>query len=216
MHRSLSSVSHAPLFTLRNAPHATQRCMPDFADVVRARKRSHRSGSSEIQVRRTPFQVTATKPETHVTTLIYAQRGDAVVLLRRRKEPNRGLWSPPGGKVEAGESPLANARRELEEETGLVAGDMRLAVIVSELEITTGERWLMFVFHSQDPLGELSKGSSEGKPRWVDIPSIKDLEAPPADGHILEAVLAGSARTMFLNVIFENGRLVSAEVDGEG
>lgn len=191
--------------------------LPKFAEDARRdtlSTESHRRRQVFSNVR-SSLSMTASTPEIHITTLIYAQRGDAVVLLRRRKEPNRGLWSPPGGKVEPGESPLANARRELEEETGLAAGDMRLALVVSELEITTGERWLMFVFHSRDLLGELGDGSTEGKPLWMDIHSIKDLDTPPADGHILEAVLAGSARTTFLNVVFENGRLASAAVDGE-
>lgn len=38
------------------------------------------------------------------------------------RDPGTGqrFWEPPGGGVEAGESDLAAARRELEEETGLV------------------------------------------------------------------------------------------------
>jgi 8-oxo-dGTP diphosphatase len=42
-----------------------------------------------------------------------------LLLVRRRNAPARGLWSVPGGRVEAGESAAAAVVRELEEETAL-------------------------------------------------------------------------------------------------
>jgi ADP-ribose pyrophosphatase YjhB (NUDIX family) len=42
------------------------------------------------------------------------------VLVQRGKEPNKGMWSLPGGKIELGESTLAAAQRELWEETRLL------------------------------------------------------------------------------------------------
>lgn len=44
-----------------------------------------------------------------------------VLLARRRNPPDAGLWGFPGGHVEAGETALAAAARELFEETGVVA-----------------------------------------------------------------------------------------------
>lgn len=42
-----------------------------------------------------------------------------LLLIRRGRPPAAGLWSIPGGRVEAGESDVEAVRRELLEETGL-------------------------------------------------------------------------------------------------
>ena len=39
------------------------------------------------------------------------------LLVQRGQAPNKGLWSLPGGKLEYGETSLAGAQRELQEET---------------------------------------------------------------------------------------------------
>ncbi len=48
-----------------------------------------------------------------------------VLLVRRNIEPTKGLWSIPGGHVEKDETYLAAAIRELQEETGIAASDLR-------------------------------------------------------------------------------------------
>ena len=46
---------------------------------------------------------------------------DRVLLVRRRNEPDAGLWGYPGGRVGRGETVFAAAERELAEETGVEA-----------------------------------------------------------------------------------------------
>jgi ADP-ribose pyrophosphatase YjhB (NUDIX family) len=46
-------------------------------------------------------------------------REGRLLLIRRGHDPGRGLWSLPGGRVEAGESPRQAVEREVREETGL-------------------------------------------------------------------------------------------------
>lgn len=48
-------------------------------------------------------------------------RDQNVLLVRRKNPPDAGLWGFPGGHIEAGETGLMAAVRELAEETGVIA-----------------------------------------------------------------------------------------------
>ena len=52
-------------------------------------------------------------------------RGNFVLLVRRRNEPDAGLWGFPGGHVNLGERALEAAARELYEETGVIGQPLR-------------------------------------------------------------------------------------------
>lgn len=58
---------------------------------------------------------------------IVHDRGDRLLLIRRAREPGRGLWSLPGGRVEPGETEQEAVVREIAEETGLAVRVLRLA-----------------------------------------------------------------------------------------
>jgi mutator protein MutT len=48
-----------------------------------------------------------------------AVENDALLLIRRGRDPAKGQWSVPGGRVEAGETLAEAVVRELAEETGI-------------------------------------------------------------------------------------------------
>ena len=51
---------------------------------------------------------------------ILIRRGEEYLMIKRASEPDKGLWSVPGGMVEIGEKAEDAAVREAEEETGLI------------------------------------------------------------------------------------------------
>lgn len=58
---------------------------------------------------------------------------DEILLIERGHEPLKGLWSLPGGVVEVGETLDAAVRREVLEETGLIAEPLQLFEIFERI-----------------------------------------------------------------------------------
>src|ERR1700723_1904882 len=56
-----------------------------------------------------------------VAVLAVVLRGDKVLIVQRKQQPNAGRWGFPGGVLELGETVAEGAMRELMEETGVTA-----------------------------------------------------------------------------------------------
>ena len=121
-----------------------------------------------------------------IATLLYCfNERDEVLLLQRVREPNRGLWSPCGGKLHTGigESPYACACREAEEELGLQVkpSALHLTGIVSEHGYEAQAHWLMFLFELRPRLSALPKAHREGMFRFFPRHELDALPLPQTD-----------------------------------
>jgi 8-oxo-dGTP diphosphatase len=121
-----------------------------------------------------------------VATLLYCFNGrDEVLLLERAQEPNRGLWSPCGGKLkmDSGESPYACACREAHEETGLSLHpeDLHLTGLVSEHGFQSRTHWLMFLFEVKPRLKTLPPRHAEGRFQFFTRAALEGLKLPQTD-----------------------------------
>ena len=121
-----------------------------------------------------------------IATLLYCfNEQDKVLLLERAKEPNRGLWSPCGGKLqtETGESPYACACREGHEELGLTLQprDLHLTGLVSEHGYEGQAHWLMFLFEVKPRLKTLPPDHSEGVFKFISRAELPNVKLPQTD-----------------------------------
>lgn len=121
-----------------------------------------------------------------IATLLYCfNEQDEVLLLERAQEPNRGLWSPPGGKLHTveGESPYACACREAHEElaVALCPGDLHLAGVVSEHGYAGQSHWLMFLFEVKRRLNTLPAAHREGRFQFFSQSALAGLRLPETD-----------------------------------
>lgn len=125
-----------------------------------------------------------------IATLLYCfNESDEVLLLERTREPNRGLWSPCGGKLhtEEGESPHACACREAQEEIGLNIReiDLHLTGIVSERGYAGQAHWLMFLFEVKPRLRECPPEHGEGRFRFFPAAALGTLNLPASDREMI-------------------------------
>ena len=121
-----------------------------------------------------------------ISTLVYCFNAqNQILLLERAREPNRGLWSPCGGKLRTslGESPYACACREIREELGLTVSpvDLHLAGIVSEHGYQGQSHWLMFLFELKTNILSLPPPHPEGIFRFFAQNQLATLPLPQTD-----------------------------------
>ena len=110
-----------------------------------------------------PIDIPRIRP-LHGVLLVLRQRGH-LVLIRREKEPYKGLLALPGGKIERGETPLEAARREMREETGLKRPVPQWIGRVTDLLVEGEPPHAMFildVFEATLPEAAHSQPSFEG------------------------------------------------------
>jgi mutator protein MutT len=109
---------------------------------------------------------------------------DEVLLLKRKSDVHcPDVWSFPGGKVEQGEKALEAAKRELKEETGLIASHWQL---IGTHTHGYNDRNLAFsLFLCQTKQGTIH---AESEYLWCPIQQLQAMNMPEAN-HVLVQML---------------------------
>jgi len=111
-------------------------------------------------------------------------RDNEVLMVKRGQEPNRGLWSFPGGKIRAGERAADAVLRELAEETGVAAEVKELITvldIIARDAVRVQYHYLLVVMRCAWQAGEPAAADDAAEARWIPIAQLRQGCYPLTD-----------------------------------
>ena len=122
-------------------------------------------------------------------------RGGKVLIVRRARKPALGVYTLPGGVVEAGETLEDAVRREVREETALDIAPVTLAghreVILRDAHSRTERHFVILCFASRWLSGEPQLNDELDEARWIDPADLAGLKTTEG---LAEIVAAAAAR----------------------
>jgi len=141
-------------------------------------------------------------PRPVAAVAVVALCDEHVLLVRRDKEPYRGMWSFPGGSIEPGETSREAARREVWEETGIEIELLDVADVIDSIHPPGGEgrpgcHYVIIDFLAV-PAGSAASSPLPGGPpelraatdvsdaRWVSLAALQGYDLTPLALPVLE------------------------------
>jgi len=130
-------------------------------------------------------------PRPGVSTAIFK---DGLVLLgQRSKPPLRGVWSLPGGHIEAGETKAEAAARELLEETGVIAELHGIADVVDVIlrndDGALRAHYILTVFYGDWRSGDPSPADDCTGVQWANPHALGSLNLTEGTADIIHRAL---------------------------
>lgn len=139
------------------------------------------------------------RSKTELTNMVMIQDpGSGNVLVQERVKSWKGL-AFPGGHVEDGESFYASAVREVKEETGLDVRNLKFCGMVHWLNRESGDRFLVFLYRTDEFSGELCQETEEGKNFWMPFEELKCRPSENGFSNYLRIFQGESVTEAFVN-----------------
>lgn len=141
-------------------------------------------------------------------TLLFVVRDDRILLIHKKRGLGAGKVNGPGGRLAAGEDPLAGALREVREEVGVTVENVEQMGELS-FQFTDGHSIHCHVFRAHNLVG-LPQVTDEATPFWVPLDEIPYEDMWDDDRLWLPLMLQG--RRFRGRVLFDGERMVGHEI----
>jgi mutator protein MutT len=119
---------------------------------------------------------------------------DRVLLVKRGREPLKGIWSIPGGKLELGETLRDGVRRELREEVGLEVQVLEMVEVFERItrdaEGRAAYHFVLIDFLCECPDGVARADDDVDEVAWVERSRISDYETTEGAPAVIEKAFA--------------------------
>jgi len=136
----------------------------------------------------------------NVTCNMVVIQNDQVLIIHRDHEPEKGKWGLPGGYLNWDETVTQTAVRELEEETGLHAENVRIIGIRSDNSAGDGRQNVDIYFYTDAVSGEMKPQLGEiADIRWCSFDELPELAFD--HGRLLRAFIPVIKSGVFVPVI---------------
>ncbi len=136
-----------------------------------------------------------TRPYLAVSAAII--RDGKVLIVRRARPPARGVFTLPGGGVEAGETLHEAVAREVLEETGLVIEPIALAghreVITRDGDGKVERHFVILPFAARWISGEIALNEELAEAHWLEPAELAGLTTTEGLAEIVQAAFALAA-----------------------
>jgi mutator protein MutT len=119
---------------------------------------------------------------------------DRVLLVKRGREPLKGIWSLPGGKLELGETLHEGVRRELREEVGLEVRVLKLVEVFERItpdeQGRTAYHYVLIDFLCESEGGVPRADDDADEVAWVKRDRIGEYETTEGAPAVIEKAFA--------------------------
>jgi 8-oxo-dGTP diphosphatase len=125
-------------------------------------------------------------------------RDGRVLVARRARGPALGIWTMPGGVVEAGETLAEALKREIEEETAMTVEPVALAghreVLVRDDDRQVSRHFVILCFAARWRSGEPVLNEELDDARWLEPAALAGLRTTEGLADIVAAAIERLAR----------------------
>ena len=121
------------------------------------------------------FTYSYPRPAVTVDAILVSPQ-NSVLLIERGREPSKGKWALPGGFIEMDEELEIACRRELEEETGLLVGELKQFKAFGSVNRDPRHRTVSVIFYTfTDDELEACAGDDAANTKWFPIDQLPEL-----------------------------------------